>query len=123
MGSIEVARVYDGSGVGSAPAHRFLVDRLWPRGLAKADAPFSAWVKDVAPSTELRQWYGHAEERFEEFTDRYRRELRSPSGGRALSELRDLIGGHDAVLLTATKELSGSHALVLRDVLLGGEVR
>ena len=80
MGRIEIARVYDH--VGEDPSGRFLVDRLWPRGLAKAGAPFEYWAKDVSPSSALRKWYGHAESRFEEFADRYRGELaqRRPAG-------------------------------------------
>jgi uncharacterized protein YeaO (DUF488 family) len=116
-GRIEIARVYDE--VGHDPTHRILVDRLWPRGLAKADAPFATWAKEVAPSTELRRWYGHAEERAEEFVRRYRRELTVSPQREALADLRAQVAGHDAVLLTATKELSLSHATVLRQVLLG----
>jgi uncharacterized protein YeaO (DUF488 family) len=115
-GRIEIARVYDE--VGHDPAQRILVDRLWPRGLAKADAPFATWTKEVAPSTELRKWYGHAEERAQEFARRYRRELTVSPQREALADLRAQVAGHDAVLLTATKELGLSHAAVLRDVLL-----
>ena len=70
---VEIARVYDPPDEGSA--RRVLVDRLWPRGVAKAAAPFDQWMKDVAPSAELRKWYGHVPERFEEFARRYRDEL------------------------------------------------
>jgi uncharacterized protein YeaO (DUF488 family) len=118
-GRIEVARVYDE--VGHDPAHRILVDRLWPRGLAKADAPFATWAKEVAPSTELRTWYGHDEERLEEFAQRYRRELTVSPHREALAELRAQVRGVDAVLLTATRELALAHATVLRDVLRSDE--
>jgi uncharacterized protein YeaO (DUF488 family) len=116
-GRIQVARVYDE--VGQDPTHRILVDRLWPRGLAKEDAPFASWAKEVAPSTELRRWYGHAEERLEEFVQRYRLELTLSLHREALEDLRAQVAGVDAVLLTATKVLALSHATVLRDVLLG----
>ena len=86
MGRIEIARVYDF--VGQDPSGRFLADRLWPRGLAKAGAPFEYWAKDVSPSSALRTWYGHAESRFEEFADRYRGELARPAGRSALDDLR-----------------------------------
>jgi uncharacterized protein YeaO (DUF488 family) len=115
-GRIEVARVYDD--VGQDPTHRILVDRLWPRGLAKADAPFATWAKEVAPSTELRRWYGHDEERLEEFVQRYRLELTLSPHREALEDLRTQVAGTDAVLLTATKVLALSHATVLRDVLI-----
>ena len=58
--------------------YRVLVDRLWPRGITKAEAALDEWLKDVAPSTELRRWYGHDVERFDEFARRYRAELRRP---------------------------------------------
>ena len=63
--TVGIARVYDE--IGKDPARCILVDRLWPRGLARSKAPFDAWAKDVAPSAELRKWYGHVPERFEEF--------------------------------------------------------
>jgi uncharacterized protein YeaO (DUF488 family) len=116
-GKIEIARVYDE--VGQDPSRRFLVDRLWPRGIAKSGAPFSTWAKDVAPSTELRKWYGHAEERFDEFARRYHDELTRPPSLEALDRLREQIDGGDAVLLTATKVLAYSHASLLREVLAG----
>ena len=115
MGRIEIARVYDH--VGEAPSGRFLVDRLWPRGLAKAGAPFEYWAKDVSPSSDLRKWYAHADSRFDEFADRYRGELASPAGQAALDDLRGRIAGRDVTLLTATKELALSHLAVLAEVL------
>jgi uncharacterized protein YeaO (DUF488 family) len=118
MGRIDLARVYDERG--QDPAGRFLVDRLWPRGLAKATAPFEYWAKDVAPSTELRTWYGHDPARHEEFAQRYRAELALPAGRDALDDLRTRIAGRDVVLLTATKDLALSHLPVLAEVLAGG---
>ena len=70
---LSIARVYDE--VGQNPRRGVLVDRLWPRGLARTDAPFETWAKDVAPSPQLRKWYGHVVERFDEFARRYREEL------------------------------------------------
>ena len=115
MGHIEIARVYDH--VGEAPSGRFLVDRLWPRGLAKVGAPFEYWAKDVSPSSALRKWYGHADIRFGEFSDRYRGELAQPDGRAALDDLRARIADRNVVLLTATKELARSHLTVLAEVL------
>ena len=115
MGRIDLARVYDE--VGQDPSGRFLADRLWPRGLAKAAAPFEFWAKDVSPSTELRRWYGHAEARYDEFAERYRAELAQPDGVGALEDLRARIAGRDVVLLTATKEIESSHLPVLAAVL------
>jgi uncharacterized protein YeaO (DUF488 family) len=117
VGKIEMARVYDE--FEDTTSLRVLVDRLWPRGLAKSDAPFSVWAKDVAPSTELRRWYDHVEARFEEFAQRYRDELASTPAREALTALRQQIGGSDVILLTATKEAALSHVVVLRAVLPG----
>ncbi|HSH85253.1 MAG TPA: DUF488 family protein, partial [Guyparkeria sp.] len=73
MHAINTKRVYDP--VEKGDGCRILVDRLWPRGVKKEDLPHDEWLKTVAPSTELRQWFGHDPERFEEFTARYLREL------------------------------------------------
>jgi uncharacterized protein YeaO (DUF488 family) len=97
---------------------RVLVDRLWPRGLRK-DA-VDEWVKDVAPSTELRLWYGHKPERFDEFRSRYERELTDPErerGLRRLIELGEQDGRGVITLLTASKTLDISHVEVLRRLL------
>jgi uncharacterized protein YeaO (DUF488 family) len=95
---------------------RVLVDRLWPRGLPKAKLKLDAWTRDIAPSTALRKWYGHQPERFAEFRRRYSAELaQSPE---QLDALRKLIKGRAATLLTATHDLTLSHAEVLRGMLL-----
>jgi uncharacterized protein YeaO (DUF488 family) len=96
-----------------------LVDRLWPRGLTKEKADLDEWVKDVAPSTELRRWYGHDPARFEEFRRRYERELDGPAQAAALAGLRETAGKQTVTLLTATKDIDHSEAAVLAD-LLGG---
>ncbi|MDA8297507.1 MAG: DUF488 family protein [Actinomycetota bacterium] len=109
-----VARVYDESPRG---ARRVLVDRLWPRGIAKAQAPFDEWVKEVAPSTELRKWYGHRPERFAEFARRYEEELSAKATREVLAALRAAAAEQTLVLVTATKDLERSGAMVLMDVL------
>jgi uncharacterized protein YeaO (DUF488 family) len=95
------------------------VDQLWPRGLARADAPFETWAKEVAPSPQLRKWYGHVVERFDEFARRYRDELSVAPANDAVEELRARTVRTKTVLLTATKDLEHSHAIVLRHVLVG----
>ncbi|HEY3842607.1 MAG TPA: DUF488 family protein [Acidimicrobiales bacterium] len=112
---VETARVYDD--LGNRATRAVLVDRLWPRGLAKAHAPFSIWMKDIAPSTELRKWYGHAPERFEEFARRYREELGQSPAREALEDLRAQAGENDITLVTATKQVDLSAAAVLREIL------
>lgn len=100
-----------------ADGARVLIDRLWPRGLSKADAQLTEWCKDVAPSTELRRWYGHRGERFERFAERYRAELAQEGAQEALERLRGLAAEGPLTLLTATKDASSSHAAVLAEVL------
>ena len=96
---------------------RVLVDRLWPRGLTKAKAALDDWCKDVAPSDELRRWYGHDPGRFAEFSRRYQRELEDPGREEAMTHLRSLSKGRSLTLLTATKEPDISEAAVLAGLL------
>ncbi len=113
--SVEVARIYGGPD--GAPAYRVLVDRLWPRGVAKADAALDEWAHDVAPSTDLRRWYGHDPARFDEFAARYRAELRHPPGAEVVARLRGRARTGRVVLVTATREVDHSAAFVLSEVL------
>jgi uncharacterized protein YeaO (DUF488 family) len=113
--SIAIKRVYDD------PARddglRILIDRLWPRGLSKAALKLDAWPRALSPSNELRKWYGHDPKLFAEFRRRYRKELAGQK--EELAVLRAMIKGHKATLLTATRELELSHAIVLRELLEG----
>ena len=111
MVDVIIARVYDET---LPSGTRVLIDRLWPRGMKKADAPIDEWCKDVAPSTELRTWFGHDPERFDEFRRRYRDELRHPPASTALDGLRTR---PSLVLMTATKDVQHSAAAVLAEVL------
>ncbi len=112
--AIAIKRVYDEPG--KADGLRILIDRLWPRGLAKSRLKLDAWVKHLAPSNALRNWYRHDPEKFSEFRKRYVAELRAQRG--ELGELRKAVKGSTVTLLTATKELELSHATVLRELLL-----
>ncbi len=114
---VAIARVY--GPLDEDPAHCILVDRLWPRGVARSGPAFGAWMKEVAPSTALRSWYGHAPERFEEFARRYREELEDQPAAAVVEELRQRATGDRIVLMTATKDLDRSSAAVLRDALTG----
>jgi uncharacterized protein YeaO (DUF488 family) len=109
---VVVRRVYDDGGSGG---WRVLVDRLWPRGVTKAAAGLDDWAKDVAPSTELRRWYGHDPERFPEFTRRYLDELAEPAGAAAVADLVERARQGPVVLLTATRDVDRSGARVLAD--------
>jgi uncharacterized protein YeaO (DUF488 family) len=112
---VRCARIYDDAS--GDDGHRVLVDRLWPRGMRKDRAPIDEWLKDVAPSTELRHWYGHDPDKYGEFAERYRAELRDPARAAAVAELADRTTRETVTLLTATKEVDLSHLTVLADVL------
>ena len=94
-----------------------LVDRLWPRGVTKADAPVDEWVKEVAPSTDLRRWYDHRVDRFDEFVRRYRVELTQQFARDAVDRLRTVARSNGLILVTATRDVEHSGAEVLRRVL------
>jgi uncharacterized protein YeaO (DUF488 family) len=97
---------------------RYLVERLWPRGISKADLALTAWLKDVAPSTELRKWYGHKAELWPEFARRYQNELGAPEKQAILRDLVQKARTGNVTLVFATKMTELSGAAVLRDVLL-----
>jgi len=97
---------------------RVLVDRLWPRGLSKDRARVDAWLKEVAPSDELRQWFGHDPDKFAEFRKRYEAELASESGKEAMTKLRELVKRGHVTLLFAARDMEHNNAVVLRDVLM-----
>jgi uncharacterized protein YeaO (DUF488 family) len=112
---VEVRRVYDAPRADDG--RRVLVDRLWPRGLSKERAHLDEWCKQIAPSTDLRRWYGHDPGRYDEFSRRYRAELEDPDRAAALAHLRELAGRGQLTLLTATKRGDISEAAVLKDLL------
>lgn len=109
-----MARVYEDPSADDG--QRILVDRVWPRGFRKDDPRVGTWLKDVAPSKDLRDWYGHKPERFDEFAKRYKKEL---AGNEALAELRKLAKGKPVTLVTATREVDISQAAVLAELLKG----
>ena len=111
MARFAIQRVYEEAEDG----YRVLVDRLWPRGISKASARIDEWAKDVAPSTELRRWYGHDPAKFAEFARRYRRELKQPPASDAVNALRSRRGR--VTLVTATRDVEHSGAQVLLDAL------
>jgi uncharacterized protein YeaO (DUF488 family) len=119
---VEVVRVYEDPGR-SLGEHRVLVDRLWPRGLTKTSVDFDEWEKDVAPSTELRRWYGHDPGRFAEFARRYRAELAGEPGVSAVARLAEFAASRRLVLLTATRDVERSGAAVLQRVVAGPGAR
>ncbi|MFF3731872.1 DUF488 domain-containing protein [Streptomyces sp. NPDC002476] len=115
-GGVRVRRVYDPPEGGDGT--RVLVDRLWPRGVARDRAGIDKWLKDVTPSEELRSWY-HEDRtgaRYDGFVDRYRAELADPVHMAAVGELVDLVReGGPVTLVTAVKDVPHSHVPVLVD--------
>lgn len=107
---IAIQRVYDHEPAGKGA--RYLVDRLWPRGIKKTDLPLDGWLKEVAPSTELRHWYGHDPERWVEFQKRYTAELNANPD--AWQPLVDAARNGDVTLLFSSKELERNNAVALR---------
>jgi uncharacterized protein YeaO (DUF488 family) len=112
---IKFGRIYDDAS--PQDGKRVLVDRIWPRGIRKEDAHIQEWLREVAPSTELRKWFGHDPDRFTEFRRRYLGELRAPEQKQALQHLRDLAGDGRVTLLTASRDVEHSQAAVLADLL------
>ena len=115
--TVAVKRVYE------SPAKkdgvRVLVDRLWPRGLSKQSAAIKAWLRDLAPSNELRKWFHTQPERWKEFRKEYLKELCAPKAQTALNKLYDLERRGTLTLLYASKNEEHNNATVLRDLLEG----
>ena len=112
---VRVRRVYEEPS--AADGARVLVDRVWPRGVRKDALHLDDWVKDVAPSTELRKWYGHDTAKFAEFRRRYLNELAGSEQRAALGRLRALAAKGPLTLLTATRDVDHSQAAVLARLL------
>jgi len=108
----QIKRIYDEPK--ASDGMRVLVDRLWPRGVSKEQAALDLWLKEIAPSPELRTWFGHRADRFDEFSARYSDELsRNP----AVAQLEELAVRHTVTLLYAAKDPDINHAVVLRGFL------
>ena len=115
--NIQIKRIYEA--VSPADGKRILVDRLWPRGVSKAQAQLDLWPKELTPSDALRQWYHEdIEQRWDEFQRRYQAELAGQQ--EALQQLRDLARQEKITLLTAAKNAGKNHAEVLKRILQSG---
>ena len=112
---LRLKRAYEPAGADDGT--RILIDRLWPRGVSKAKAALDDWIKDVAPSTELRKWFGHDPTRWTEFQRRYRAELREQSA--ALDRIRERARTGVVTLVYSAHDEQHNDAVVLRAVLLG----
>lgn len=113
MFKVKTKRIYDPPEAGDG--YRILVDRLWPRGISKEAARLDEWDKSLAPSTELRKWFGHKPELFAEFKQRYIAELKVQTT--ALQRLKTILEKQDLCLLYAAKDPAINQAVVLADIL------
>lgn len=102
---------------------RVLVERLWPRGVRKQELAIDDWLKEVAPSHELRRWFGHDPARWAEFVHRYRQELKEPAAARALAELARRAAAGPVTLVYAARDAEHNNALALRDLIERGRGR
>ena len=115
VADIRVRRIYEEPAPGDGA--RILVDRVWPRGVSKAEAKLDEWAKDLAPTTGLRTWYGHDPAKFAEFRRRYLAELDAAGPRERLEAVRAIAVERPVTLLTATRDVGISQAAVLAEVL------
>ncbi|KGE01662.1 uroporphyrin-III methyltransferase [Achromobacter sp. RTa] len=113
---INVQRVYEGTG--PEGSYRALVDRVWPRGLRRADLGLDEWARDLAPTAELRKWFNHVEERWEDFRRKYQSELAAPEQQERMAALLEAAGKKPLTLLYGAHDTEHNQAVVLRDALL-----
>lgn len=105
---LQTKRIYEPAA--TSDGVRILVDRIWPRGVTKAAAALDLWLKDVAPSTDLRKWFAHQPDRWTEFQRRYLLELETSA---AIAELRALVDAGPVTLLYAAKDVDHNEAVAL----------
>lgn len=111
--SIQVKRVYEAAT--DSDGYRVLVDRLWPRGVSRQDAKIDLWLKDIAPSTELRKWFNHDRMKWDEFRERYSRELDSQPD--TVKQLADLVHERTVTLIYSAKDTTYNQAVALKEYL------
>ena len=117
--NVKVKRAYEPAS--QSDGMRVLVDRLWPRGVKKTDAKVDEWMKDIAPSTELRKWFGHDPARWPEFWDRYAAEIKQHP--EQLQHLRALASEGPLTLIFSAHDEEHNNAIVVRDLILGQHAR
>jgi uncharacterized protein YeaO (DUF488 family) len=109
---LKLKRAYESPETGDGK--RILIDRLWPRGISKTTAHLDAWIKEVAPSNELRKWFGHDDARWEEFRKRYIQELSTPDKERILGEIADMLDRETVTLVYGAKNPKRNNGVVLK---------
>ena len=112
---IQIKRAYEPAA--SADGFRVLIDRLWPRGIAKADFKYDLWCKDLAPSSALRKWFGHKVENWDKFQTDYTKELSSPEAQKSMSDILTQAQGQKITLVYGAKDTEHNQAVVLAKVL------
>jgi uncharacterized protein YeaO (DUF488 family) len=117
MSTIKIKRVYDKPS--NDDGYRILIDRVWPRGISKKEAKLDEWNKVVAPSAGLREWFGHTDDRFDEFEKRYRHELRTEKD--ELKRLKKIASKQKLTLLYGAKNETHNQAVVLQKILMSGK--
>ncbi len=116
MHEIKLIRVYDHTTIKNAKGYKVLVDRLWPRGVAKADLPYEWWLKELAPSNELRSWFNHEDERYQEFKEKYLKEIaENPIHSSVLKFLKVILQDEDVILMYGAKNEKYNQAVVLKE--------
>jgi uncharacterized protein YeaO (DUF488 family) len=113
--SVALKRVYDEPA--ASDGTRVLVERLWPRGISKERAHIDLWLKEVAPSTELRKWFNHDPQKFQEFRRRYEAELKAEAAQKAMTKLFEIAKQGQLTLVFAAHDPEYSNAVVLQDML------
>jgi len=111
--NLQIKRIYEDPT--DEDGYRVLVDRLWPRGVSKEDAKLDEWMKEITPSPELRKWFDHDPDKFEEFKKRYENELAAKH--ELVVKLLDMAENQNITLLYAAKDESHNHAIVLKEFL------
>lgn len=112
-GQLHIKRIYEPAS--GTDGQRVLVDRVWPRGVSREAARLTLWLKEIAPTAELRKWFGHVPERWEEFRKRYREELGANT--EAVVKLRAMLKQGDVTLLYGARDTKHNQAVVIKDYL------
>lgn len=115
MPQVRLIRAYDFQTISKQKGYKVLVDRLWPRGVSKSELPYEWWLKEMAPSNELRSWFGHQDERFPEFKTKYLDEIdANPLSKPVLSFLSTIIKNEDIILIYGAKNEKSNQAVVIK---------
>ncbi len=113
MKGIKLKRIYETPS--KQDGYRLLVDRVWPRGISKEKADLDEWNKEIAPTTELRKWFGHVPERFKAFSEKYREELKDKE--EALKKIKEIAEKQQVCLLYGAKDKEHNQAVVLKSII------